>query len=138
MRNSSAAVASLTLVVVTAFAPGCESDPKTSDDAVEEEECEPGTNCMCVPSGAGTKVCDPMTHLFVMCDCSKASQPITPPVNTPPVTPPPVVPPPVTPPGTSPVAGTGVAAIAGASGSAAGVGSAAGSGGQAGASGRGF
>src|SRR5262245_40229496 len=36
----------------------------------EEEECEPGTNCMCSNGSPGTNVCDPKTKLFVMCDCA--------------------------------------------------------------------
>lgn len=51
----------------------CEPSAEHDHPDEEEEECAPGSNCMCANGMTGTKVCDVMTEAFVMCDCSKSS-----------------------------------------------------------------
>jgi hypothetical protein len=54
-------------------APDAEHEHAQGEAKEEEEECAPGTNCMCTNGMLGTKVCDVKTKAFVECNCMGAA-----------------------------------------------------------------
>jgi hypothetical protein len=70
--------ARLAWLVFATFSAGCSPSTAPTEshpEAEEEEECAPGSNCMCATGMPGTKVCDVKTHALVECNCKGPSQP---------------------------------------------------------------